>query len=483
MLNFEPNYWYVYIIRNNVTDWLYIGLHHQTSNKAYSNSSSSILLQEAIESGNTSEYIVWKGKNAEKAAALETYLINLAKENLYTVYNKNSGGGYKGGVNPKILTPEDYNVGENIIVHKIYPKSINDDDEVEINSRLRKVSEYVRDAVKDMHDNKPNPYKVEYLPVDQVINYPHLQIRENSVDVENVDMIVHAMEMDLKEAEYLVEPISVVKRTDGRFLRLDGTSTIYAIEKLNKWTKAPVVFLEPELFNENETYMEVYASLRNRPQKHKGANNPKKELKNRIRNFHMANQDLFEKDNEGFQKKFMSLFKGSYSDNELRGNLSAYIKNIHKQNLLGENWLDYKQQDGKIIKALVAKVPAFFPRSNATHVAITSLENNAVGNAMHFFGNTAVSGKNTLIVLATHSTQETELKEEYHFQRTVNSFAEAGYYLDKKKARNGYVPFVNEKTGKKVFIIFLPCRVNTKNRLIDSNFIIEQLFDDEQIAA
>ena len=74
MLNFEPNYWYVYLIRNTKTDSLYIGLHHQVSNKAYSNSSSSVLLKEAIDSGNTAEYIVWKGKNAEKAAALETYL-------------------------------------------------------------------------------------------------------------------------------------------------------------------------------------------------------------------------------------------------------------------------------------------------------------------------------------------------------------------------------------------------------------------------
>ena len=58
MLNFEPNYWYVYIIRNKKIDWLYIGLHHQVSNKAYSNSSNSVLLKEAIDSGNTDEYIV-----------------------------------------------------------------------------------------------------------------------------------------------------------------------------------------------------------------------------------------------------------------------------------------------------------------------------------------------------------------------------------------------------------------------------------------
>ena len=144
MLNFEPNNWYVYIICNNKTNWLYIGLHHQVGNKAYSNSSSSVLLKEAIENGNTSEYIVWKGKNSEKAAALETYLINLAKTNLYNLYNNNSGGGFKGGARPSILTAEDCNVGQNIILHKIYPKSVSDDDEFEINLKLRKLAEIGR---------------------------------------------------------------------------------------------------------------------------------------------------------------------------------------------------------------------------------------------------------------------------------------------------------------------------------------------------
>lgn len=482
MLNFEPNYWYVYIIRNVKTDWLYIGLHHQVNNKEYSNSSSSVMLQEAIDSGFTEDYIVWKGKNSEKAAALETYLINLAKSSMYNLYNKNSGGGYKGGARPNILTPEDYNIGENVILHKIYPKSSSSEDEAEVNARLRQVSDNVRDAVKDMFDKKDNPYKVVYEPIDKIINLPFLQIRDNAVDVKNVEKVIESMLVDMKKAEYLVEPVSLVKFDSGSILRVDGTSTTYAVKELNKWRTIPCVYLDASIFNNNETHMEVYATLRNRPEKHKGANDPKKELKARIRNFHLANQELFENDIEGFQKKFMTLFSGAYSDRSMLANLNVYIKNINSQNSRGENWLDYSVNKGKIIEELKAKITPLFPRSVCTHVIINALENQGVGNPMNYFGNTGVSGKDTSVILSNHSSHETENKEEYYYERYKNSLAEAGFFPDKRKQKYGYTPFVSKITGKKIFVIFLPCRVDTKKR-IDANYIVEQLFESEKLAA
>ena len=482
MLNFEPNYWYVYVIRNTKTDWLYIGLHHQSSNKQYTHSSSSVMLQEAIDSGYTKDYIVWKGKNAEKAAALETYLINLAKQNMYNVYNNNSGGGHKGGARPKILTPEDYNIGENIIIHKIYPKSISADDEMEINNRLCLVSNKVRDAVKDTFDKKPNPYKVVYEPIDKIINLPFLQIRENAIDVKNVEKVVESMLVDLKKAEYLVEPVSIVEFENGKLLRVDGTTTTYAAKELNVWSTLPVVYLPSSIFEDNETYMEVYATLRNRPEKHKGANDPKKELKARIRNFHLSNPELFEKSVEDFQKKFMILFKGAYSDRSMLSNLNNYVKNIKKQNSLGENWLDYSLNKAKLIEELKAKINPLFPRSVCTHVIINSLENQGVGNPMNYFGNTGVSGKDTSVILANHSSTDTENKEEYYFERYKNSLAEAGFFPEKSQAKNGYTPFVSKITGKKIFVIFLPCRVDTR-KSIDANYVMDQLFDREKLAA
>ena len=278
MLNFEPNNWYVYIITSNRTNWLYVGLHNQLT-KSYTHSSSSVMLQDAIDKGETSDYIVWKGANKEKAHALETYLINLAKDNGYNVYNMNSGGGYKGGARQNILTPEDYNIGENIILHKIFPKSIDTDDEVEVNERLQNLAREVRDLVADVTDGNKNPHYLVYEPIDKIIDLPFLQIRINAVDRDNVDRVIDSMEMDLKKAERLVEAVSVVRFKSGRLLRVDGTTTVYAIKELNKWKTVPVVYLDSELFNDNETYMEVYATLRNRPEKHKGANDPKKELK------------------------------------------------------------------------------------------------------------------------------------------------------------------------------------------------------------
>jgi predicted GIY-YIG superfamily endonuclease len=483
MLNFEPNYWYVYIIRNTKTDWLYIGLHHQSSNKQYTHSSSSVMLQEAIDSGYTKDYVVWKGKNAEKAAALETYLINLAKQNMYNVYNNNSGGGHKGGARPNILTPEDYNIGENIIVHKIYPKSISADNEREINDRLWMVSNKVKDAVKDRFDGKENPYKIVYEPIDKIISLPFLQIRENAIDVKNVEKVIESMLIDLKKAEYLVEPVSIVEFENGNLIRVDGTSTTYAAKELNVWSTLPVVYLPSSIFENNETYMKVYATLRNRPEKHKGANDPKKELKSHIRSFHLSNPDLFNESVEEFQNKFMILFNRSYSDRAMLANLNNYVKNIKKQNSLGDNWLDYSVNKGVLIEQLKSKITVLFPRSVCTHVIINSLENQGVGNPMNYFGNTGVSGKDTSVILTNHSSADTENKEEYYFDRYKNSLAEAGFFPDKEKAIKGYVPFVSKVTGKKIFVIFLPCRYDTTQFGEISNNIMRYLFEEENSIA
>jgi predicted GIY-YIG superfamily endonuclease len=481
MLNFEPNNWYVYIINNNHTNWLYVGLHNQQT-KSYTHSSGSVILQDAIDKGETSDYIVWKGTNKEKAHALETYLINLAKNNGYNVYNNNSGGGHKGGARQNILTPEDYNVGENIILHKVFPKSIDTDDEVEVNDRLQNLAREVRDLVEDtIIGNNSTAHKVVYEPIGKIIDLPFLQIRINAVDRDNVDRVIESMEMDIKKAERLVEAVSIVRFKSGRLLRVDGTTTVYAIKELNKWKTVPVVYLDSELFNDNETYMEVYATLRNRPEKHKGANDPKKELKGRIRNFHNANPDLFQRSPEDFAKKFMALFKGSYSERSMQSNLNIYIKDINDRNSRGENWLDYGVNSGELLDWLERKIRLMFDRSECTRISVGSLEREGVANPMNYFGN-GISGKTTSIQLAYHTTPATEDRETYHFDRMSNSLAEAGYFLDNTKQMYGYTPFVSKITEKKIFVLFLPCRVDTRKR-IDENLILSKLFDEEHLIA
>jgi predicted GIY-YIG superfamily endonuclease len=480
MLNFEPNNWYVYIINNNRTNWLYVGLHNQQT-KAYTHSSSSVMLQDAIDKGETSDYIVWKGTNKEKAHALETYLINLAKDNGYNVYNMNSGGGYKGGARQNILTPEDYNIGENIILHKVFPKSIDTDDEVEVNERLQNLAREVRDLVADVTDGNHNPHYLVYEPIDKIIDLPFLQIRINAVDRDNVDRVIESMDMDIKKAERLVEAVSIVRFKSGRLLRVDGTTTVYAIKELNKWKTVPVVYLDSELFNDNETYMEVYATLRNRPEKHKGANDPKKELKARIRNFHNANPDLFARSPEDFGKKFMALFKGSYSERSMQSNLNVYIKNINDRNSRGDNWLDYNIDEGKLLDWISYKVRLMFERSECTRIAVSALEREGVANPMNYFGN-GPSGKTTSVILAHHTSPATEDRENYHFERMTNALTEAGYSLDNTKQMYGYTPFVSKITGKKIFVVFLPCRVDTKAG-IDENLILSKLFDEQHLIA
>lgn len=489
MINFEPNYWYVYIIRNVKNEWLYIGLHHQTTNKTYSNSSNSVLLQEAIDTGNVSYYTVWKGKNSEKAAALETYLINLAKNNNYSVYNRNSGGGYKGGARPKILTNEDCNMGENIILHKIYPKETNCDDAALVRARLEKIAELVKTAVKDKIDGVENPFKVVYEPVDNIIDMPFLQIRENAVNRENVEKVKNSMLLNMEMAKYKVQPISITRLNDGTLYRLDGTSTLNAILEINQWKTAPVVYLDlKEIFDENETHMRVYASIRNVPDFHKGGTDPKKELKNHVLDFYLKNQKLFDENIELFQKIFKTYYVGSYTEMSVVATLSNFIKNVKEQNSRGDNWYDYGTDVGKkILKNLSSKVLPMFPRSGneIAHVAIASLENVGVGSNMNYLGNTSVGGVNTALVFAIHTSTKTEGKENHFFERYKNSLEEAGFVPNKSHSKYGYTPFVSEKTGKKIFVFFLPCRVDTKKR-IDADYIFEQLFEsesNEQIAA
>ena len=481
MLHFERNYWYVYVLKNTKSNWVYVGLHNHQGNKAYSHSSSSVLLQEAIDSGNISEHIVWKGVVKEKAHALETYLINFAKKYGFNLYNNNSGGGYAGGARTKILTAEDYAVGEDLIAHNIYPEKevgiIPTMNASEINLRLRSLADEVRDAVVNYLDGKPG-LAVSYEPLETVIDMPFLQIRENAIDKENVDKVVESMRIDMIKAERLVEAVSVVVYPNGDMLRIDGTTTTYAIKEVNKWATVPVVFLDSAMFDDNLIYMETYATLRNRPEKHKGANNPKKEMKARIKNFHDQNKVLFDNSIESFQQKFMELYKGAYSDRSMLANISVYIREHNEKNNRGDNWFDYSVDEGRLMDNLVRNIRAKFDKSECTKIAVSALEREGVANPMNYFGNIAPGGKNTSVILAYHTSTATEDKEDYHYERLGSALAEAGFKLDKKKAKYGYPPFVSQITGKKIFVIFLPCRMDTK-KAINVKTIMGKLFDDD----
>lgn len=481
MMLFVQNFWYVYILYNNTANWVYVGLHHHVGNKPYTNSSSSVMLQEAIDSGNISEYIVWKGVSKEKAHALETYLINLAKDNGYNLYNKNSGGGHA-GASQKLLTPKDYEVGEKLIVSKIFPKNKTVEDEKAINEKLRQIADEVKMAVINQAANKKKlSFRVVYEPIDKVLDMKFLQIRENAVDQENVDRVIESMLVDLKAAETLVEPVSVVVMKDGSYLRVDGTTSTYAIKEINEWKRVPVVYLPASLFDYDEIQMEAYATLRNRPEKHKGANNPKKELKARIANFYAKNKKLFKENVELFQEKFMNLYRGSYSDRSMLTSLSAFIRESKERDLRGENWFDYSVDSGTIISELSKKISTTFNRAATAKIAVNVLEREGTATPLNYFGNVGPTGKDIMVILAHHSLIHTEHKEEHHLERLKRSLEEAGFYLEKKKKKYGYVPFVSKTTGKKIFVIFLPCRIETKTKKIDADTIFNLLFDKKEI--
>lgn len=483
MLNFEPNNWYVYILHNTSSNWFYIGLHHQLGNNSYSHSSSSVALKQAIEDGKVKDYIVFKTKDSEKASALETYLINTAKQHDVKLYNNNSGGGHKGGARQSILTESDYKVGEDMLINNIFPKIYNADEYLEMNAKFRKLAEEVGEAVVVQLD-APNEvvHKVTYEPIDLILNLPFLQITENAVDRNEVARVVEAMMRDVVDAKRQVEPATIVVYPNGAELRIDGTTTCYAIKDCNIWATVPVVRMSSDVFENQQYWMETYASARNTPKKYKKTKDPKKELKARIRTFHNLHQEMFENNFEDFCTCFIASQDRLWSPKQISSNLNSYQKDYYEDVTKGDNWLNYKINESTIINKISSAVMSKFPKSITTKVSVSNLEREAVSNPGVYFGN-GPGGKDTEIILAHHTTTDTETQEEYHFNRLANCFAVYNFYPDKSKAMYGYTPFVGRHNGIKIFVIFLPSRIDTMQFGSIADNIVNSLFENQKIAA
>jgi len=484
MLNFEPNYWYVYILHNNNAKSFYIGLHHQIGNKPYSHSSNSVSLKQAIEDGNVDEYIVYKGDSKEKAHALETYLINLAKDNGVEVYNKNSGGGHRGGARQNILEEKDYIVGENMLIHNIFPETFSVDKYIEENARIEKLADEVAEAV-FVQRNTPDKviHKVTYEPVDYIEKLSFLQITENHVDPREVDRVAESMMRDIKAAESLVEACTIVEMPDGSEKRIDGTTTCYAIIKTNIWPTIPVVRFKSSVFNDSESLMRNYASARNVPKKYKKAQEPKKELKKHIHAFHMEHQELFENSYEDFCECFKASYNRRFSSNSISKNLKSYRDKYYEDILKGDNWINYKANDSKLLKKISSQVLRKFPKSITSKVSYSNLEREGVANPANFFGNGNSRGKDTEVILAHHTTPETEDDEIEIFERLKRSFAFCNFYPDHSKSLHGFVPFVGKHNGIKIYVVSLPARYDTQRKGDMAVNIINSIFDEQKIAA
>lgn len=483
MLNFEPNYWYVYILHNKTINWFYIGLHHQVGSKSYTHSSSSNSLQQAIDDGLVDEYIVFKGESKEKAHALETYLINLAKNNAIKVYNKNSGGGHRGGARQSILEENDYIVGENMLIHNIFPEKFSVEKYNELKKKIKKLAQEVSEAVVVHLDTPENAiHKVTYEPVDLIKEMNFLQVTENHVDPKEVARVAESMMRDPIAAVRKVEPVTIMVEPDGSEMRLDGTTTCYAIVKCKIWDTVPVVRIPSSVFNNDEYLMRNYSSARNVPEKYKKAQEPKKELPKHIYAFHMAHKDLFENSYEEFCACFKALSDENFSPQAIAQNLKTYREQYYENELKGDNWVNYKVD--KLIDSISHQVNKRFPRSVVSKSSFSSLARDAIANPANYFGSTGASqGKTTEVILAYHTKTETEHKETEVFESVKNNFAFYNFYPDFSQANNGYVPFVGKHNGYKVFIIPLPSRYDTTRKGSMIMNIVNMLFDDQKIAA
>jgi len=483
MLNFEPNYWYVYILHNNSINCFYIGLHHQIGSKSYTHSSSSIFLQKAIEDNLIDEYIVYKGESKEKAHALETYLINLAKNNAIDLYNKNSGGGYVGGARQSILEEKDYIVGENMIFYNIFPEKYSVEEYEKINLRIEKLASEVKQAVIVQLDTPDKViHKVTYEPVDRMVKMEFLQITENHVDPKEVSKVAESMLRDPIAAVRKVEACTIVEYPDGTEMRLDGTTTVHAIEKCKIWSTVPVVRLKSNVFNDTSSIMRNYCSARNIPEQYKKAQDPSKELPNHIHNFHMDHKELFENSFEYFCECFKALYYKKFSTQALVQNLKSYKEKYEENEIKSDNWVNYSAN--KLLEKISYYVNMKFPKASVSRSSFSSLHRDAISNPANFFGTTGSSqGKTAEVILAYHTETKTENQETKIFQNVKNNFEFYKFFPDKSKAINGYVPFVGKHNDAMVFIVSLPARYDTTRKGNMINNIVNMLFDEKQIAA
>lgn len=489
MLFFEPNKWYTYALVNKSESKFYFGIHRQTKfGGDYIHSSVNRHLTEDIAAGYITSYIVYEGDSEEKAHALETHFINLCKKLKLFSYNGNSGGGFKGGARLNILTEEDKSIGENMLYHQKYPDEKYLDEE-SVNQKMFELSEQCRKAVTEYWNEKEGKQysitrKVHWVNVEEILELPFEQVRDEAVDEDNVNEVMESMLADKANAKYEIEAVTIVNKFDQR-VRIDGTSTcnaVYNLDILRKENffggKVPVCYYDYEEFLFKKSYMKIYGRLRNRPVKIKKSNNSGV-LKKAIKEFHEENKDLFGYDKRGFRQRFLKLNARSFSDGAMRKAIDRYIEKTEEQSLQGDNWIVYTKVMKEDIESDIAKK---FKTENTTLVSMAGLPNDCVGNCSNLFGNGA--GNKKAVIVGYHSSAETEDKHSFYYNKMVNTLYAACWERDPSKDINGCSAFYNKHRDTTIYYVCLPSRYDTSQFGGMTNNIIRSLFEDkESIAA
>jgi hypothetical protein len=229
--------------------------------------------------------------------------------------------------------------------------------------------------------------------------------------------------------------------------------------------------------------MRNYASARNVPKKYKKAQEPKKELKKHIHAFHMEHEDLFENSYEDFCECFKASYNRRFSAASISKNLKSYSDKYYEDIMKGDNWINYKANDSKLLKKISSQIIRKFPKSITSKVSYSNLEREGVANPANFFGNGNSRGKDTEVIMAHHTTPDTEDDEIEIFNRLKNSFAFCNFYPDHSKALHGFIPFVGKHNGIKIYVVSLPARYNTQQKGDMSLNIYNSIFDEECLIA
>lgn len=493
-MSFQIGYSYVYIWYNNVKNKFYIGVHECVKKfDSYKFSSKDPDLIEAYNLGQLNRILVFKSRKTQKAYALERHLIKFARDNGVMLYNQSGGGGYHGGAEPKILTEQDYSIGETVLLDPMKFSQLNDSsegDEEERIAYIHKIADEVKNAVTVYWKNKEDSSvevlrQVHWLDFNEVESIEILQIRDEAQDPEHIDDVEHSMTSsnEKEPGSHLkkIEPVSIITGIDSngefgedKMCRADGAHTVPGAKKSGLFTKIPVVYIHISEFFNDFSFVPSYGIYRNEKEKAKKGNN-KNDCRKAVYDF--ARTTGLDVHSDAFHRRFSIRYRGTWKSNSITKVINNVRKEQNEKLARGENWIDYSADMFKYAKdSIQTRLLSLLKNPMVTSSSVSQLENMAIGACMNLFANSA-AGKKSVLILAYHTNTTTEEKADFYESQMRNGLYEAGFELQPDKAIGGFKPYVSKITGKSIFYALLPCRYDMSKKGDIDDILYDQVIN------
>lgn len=268
---------YVYAYRNIESSKMYIGL--QPAGKSfYISSSENPEFWQDYSCGLLKRSIIYVGKeqDLDTAKTLEWFALKYGtKVSRDLMYN------YKNNahcVDEALITPE----MKEVIIDYIEGKT----EGIEIENSFADENQRIKTIADNIAGSK---YDVQQVPLNQLSSYSKNQVRVETIKPHHVSKLVNAMEENPEKISELLDPITVVVKSDGERTILDGNNRTAALMKVRGISTAPVIFINESEFGSNEktrkTNYNFFGMLMNKEGDKIREYNSDEDIKRQMQNF------------------------------------------------------------------------------------------------------------------------------------------------------------------------------------------------------